>query len=260
MTHLLTILFLLLAYCASGAGLGPYNPAQHSVNGFMPTQVPDLQLWLDASKLSWMTNGQSVEVWRDWSGKSNAATNGTGSKQPTISSINGRASLSFDGVDDWLAISSFKCQTYLTMFAVVKMQSATQKQMFFELGTTFTDPGFLFYGSDNAPWSITRSGATHSCAGIANWNSNTFIVASMSYNGIGEYKRNAQSLNNGGLSGTARANSIVTNTLNIFSRNSASLFANGYLSEVLLFTNKLEASYERQVERYLGTKYGIVVK
>lgn len=259
MTRLLT-LFLLLPAIARAAGLGVYNPAQHAVNGFMPTQLPDIQLWLDANKIG-LTNGASVDVWQDFSGKSNWATNGTGSKRPLVSAINGRTALSFDGVDDWLAISNFRCQTHVSVFVALKMTSATSKHFFFEHGPDVnTSPGFFFFGTEFSAWAFLRQ-TTNFAKGVKDWNTNTPIVASMTYDGSGQYARNGIVLDNSTITGAAVTNTSVTNALNIFARNGgAGVFSQGVLCELIICTNKVSKEMELNVQRYLGTKYGIVVQ
>lgn len=256
MTRLLAILLLLPAI-ASAAGLGVYNPAQHAVNGFMPTQLPDLQLWLDANKIG-LTNGASVDVWQDFSGKSNWATNGTVSKRPTVLSINSRPALSFDGTDDWLAISGYKSQTFVAVF-IVCHYAGTGERFFVEHGPDVnTTDGFYFYGGSN-PWGFRRNSGVH-FANSANWVTETTpVVVAMTYDGTGYHYKNGTKLASS-ITGTSRANSLTTNTLNIGSRNGASLFLNAKVAEIIATTNKATDETISQVSRYLGTKYGIVVQ
>jgi hypothetical protein len=117
-------LFLILStLAAQAAGLGVYNPAQHAVNGFMPTQVPGLVLWLDASRQG-LADGTSVNNLRDFSGNGFNATNGTGSKQPVFSAdiVNGRKAIKFDGVDDFLVcynVTGLTNKTALCVYSVI---------------------------------------------------------------------------------------------------------------------------------------------
>lgn len=256
--RLFLAVILLLPVALQAAGLGVYNPAQHAVNGFMPTQLPDLQLWLDANKIG-LTNGASVDVWQDFSGRSNWATNGTGSKQPTVGQINGRNAILFDGVDDWMAVSNFKCQTYVTVFCVVRMVNAQNKNFFLEHGINATsDPGFWFYGEDY-PWGFYRVGS-HYSQGVK-WGTNVPIVCHLTYDGNGRYYRNGIELSKINETGTSRANSLITNTFNLGARNGASFISNGNYSEVLIYTNVItDKSKIDSINRYLGTKYGIVVQ
>ena len=67
-----------------------------------PLAIPDLEMWLDASDTSTITDSSgSVSAWADKSGNGNNATQGTGSAQPTtgLNTANGKNVLNFDGGD-----------------------------------------------------------------------------------------------------------------------------------------------------------------
>lgn len=75
---------------------------------FTPTVIAGLQLWLDASDLSTITeSGGAVDQWNDKSVNGNNATQ-TGTARPTTNSrtINGLNVLDFDGVDDLMILDS----------------------------------------------------------------------------------------------------------------------------------------------------------
>ena len=125
----------MLACVAQGAGLGPYNPAQHSVNGFMPTQVPGLQFWLDASRIT-ATNGASISSAPEFGPNKLIVTNSGGSKTPVMAAINGRQAVQFDGTDDYFATSqsiSFQSRQ-MSVFHVVE-STKRSFQMVCEHGT-----------------------------------------------------------------------------------------------------------------------------
>lgn len=77
--------------------------------GFSPADIPNLSLWLDASDLSTITQtGGNVSAWADKSGNGYNATQGTGANQPLtqVDTINGKNSITFDGVNDSLSLSA----------------------------------------------------------------------------------------------------------------------------------------------------------
>ena len=114
MRTVLSVWMLLAACCAWGAGLGPWNPAQHAVNGFMPTQLPGIRLWLDANRAH-RVGTTNIDTWRDYSLWTDA--NGTvshavqsvdASYRPRFAhGLNGRPACVFDGVDDRMAPQSY---------------------------------------------------------------------------------------------------------------------------------------------------------
>jgi hypothetical protein len=68
------------------------------VRSFNPRSIASLALWLDGAD----TPGQ----WLDKSGNSRNAVQLATNNQPAISTLNGRAALSFDGINDTLALGT----------------------------------------------------------------------------------------------------------------------------------------------------------
>lgn len=74
---------------------------------FLPTDLPDLIIWLDAADVDTITEtGGSVEQWDDKSGENNNATQSVGTAQPItdLKTINGINAISFDIVNDRLEL------------------------------------------------------------------------------------------------------------------------------------------------------------
>jgi len=66
--------------------------------------LPDgLALWFRAEDLAGLADGDPVSSWTSAAGTS-VATQGTGSAQPTKRTLDGKDSVRFDGVNDWLAL------------------------------------------------------------------------------------------------------------------------------------------------------------
>jgi len=78
-------------------------------SAFSPASIAGLQLWLDASQITGLNDGDAVTTWPDLSGNGNNATQATGSKKPTYqtSEQNGRPGVLADGVDDFLQTGGF---------------------------------------------------------------------------------------------------------------------------------------------------------
>ena len=65
---------------------------------FLPTDISDLELWLDADDSSTITESSGdVSQWDDKSTAGNDVAQGTTIQQPNTSTINGNASILFDG-------------------------------------------------------------------------------------------------------------------------------------------------------------------
>ena len=70
--------------------------------GFLPTDIADLELWLDAADSGTVTlNGDDVSQWDDKSADGNDAVQGSASLQPLydIAAVNGLNAISFDGAN-----------------------------------------------------------------------------------------------------------------------------------------------------------------
>jgi hypothetical protein len=95
---------------------------------FSPTDIAGLQLWLDASQIVGLNDGDPVATWSDLSGNANNATQATASNKPTYKTnqINSRPVVRFDGVDDFMTYANqlFTFTGDATVFAVLKVASA----------------------------------------------------------------------------------------------------------------------------------------
>ena len=92
---------------------------------FSPTDIAGLQLWLDASQITGLNDGDAVAAMTDYSASSGDLAQGTASKRPTYKTAikNGLPVVRFDGVDDTLGNSSWTALdglTGATQFAVAK--------------------------------------------------------------------------------------------------------------------------------------------
>ena len=88
---------------ASSGGPGPGGD-------FSPADIDDLGLWLDADDASTFTfgTGTAVATWADKSGAGRNMTQATSANRPTRNdgTVNGRASVDFDGTNDRLELDS----------------------------------------------------------------------------------------------------------------------------------------------------------
>ena len=74
-----------------------------------PLEISGLQLWLDASSISGLTDGAPVGTWSDLSGNAKDATQ-MGSSRPTFRTaiINGLPAVRFDGANDSLVVGTIR--------------------------------------------------------------------------------------------------------------------------------------------------------
>ncbi len=97
-----------------------HGAVQAAAASFLPTDIADLEFWFDADDASTITETSGdVSQWDDKSGNGNNVVQATGAAQPTTSTINGNASLLFDGTDDRLRDSSATVGVDPISFAIV---------------------------------------------------------------------------------------------------------------------------------------------
>jgi len=69
---------------------------------WQPSFLPNLIFWLDASKITGVSDGETISIWKDQSLQQNDAVMTTGSMQPTFALNNGIPVVRFDGTNDYL--------------------------------------------------------------------------------------------------------------------------------------------------------------
>src|SRR2546426_3011074 len=90
------------------------------------TTIPNLKVWLDASQLTGLVDGDPVGTWADQSGNGYDATQSVAAKKPTYKTniLNARPVVRYDGVDDDLG-TSFSVAQPITILAVLKHLSGS---------------------------------------------------------------------------------------------------------------------------------------
>src|ERR671913_280317 len=73
-----------------------------------PQTIPNLGIWLDATKITGLAGGAAVSQWDDASGNGNHATQATGTAQPSYQTAvqNGLPVVRFDGTSDFLSLAT----------------------------------------------------------------------------------------------------------------------------------------------------------
>lgn len=177
----------------------------------------------------------------DQSGNLDDMVQATASKQPqivsggtTIVDGDGNPIAQFDGTDDTMQAASVAIDMFMSVYVVGTLTLA--KPMFIEHSANANlNDGFFFFGSDASSWIVRRDGATHFAAGVANWMGSSRAQVTLTYDGLGDYYLNGVLQLNNLVTGTARADTTVTDDLNLLSRNQASVFSDGDFYELLIF-------------------------
>lgn len=231
---------------------------------FLPDKLQNLQLWLDAADTTAANIVESsnlVSQWTDKSGQGNNAVQGTGANQPTTNATtsNGNNVLDFDG-GDFLEIGSFTALLSelvdFTVFIALKsdVNDATDRVLF------------------------ASSVDTNNRIAIARTNSDTFVTGSFNgsvFDSVDVSFTDTASFHigtmvntpatTGRLDGTALAGSTdnpsVSATANttIGSRTDETVFWNGSVAEVIVYSRELSSAEVATVEKYLGNKWGVAI-
>jgi hypothetical protein len=286
--YLLHLLALVLVLGANAAGLGPYNPSQHAVNGFNPTQLPSLRLWLDANK-GHPIGTTNIDLWRDYSRWTDA--NGTvshavqnvdaGYRPKFAHGLNGRPACVFDGVDDRMGPQSYP--TFPTNGVGFYMLVAVT-------ATTQTNSQFVIWqGSQsgyNAPWDAPQPGSfgviiseddsrnykTNNVnmlfenatdgggtGGVSKTFTNARPVHMLYFNNTGGSEK-AKSYSKGKLMDTFTLSRCYEEYVWLGGKSQPYNNFDGGILELFVTGQGLTEAQLLQVERYVRTKYGIVEK
>jgi hypothetical protein len=196
-------------------------------------------LWLDASKLTGLSDGQQVNSWRDSSGMSNHANRAYGSPVYKAAIINDLPVVRF-GTDSF---NFPRISTIRSVFWVLK-ENIGASQPRFLLGDSGS---YHFHRSDGGPNGPLWSGWTH-----PNILNGTTRLMGTPVNG-------AETPLPGGTfqlvslvtAGNVEANNITDD------RNIANRSWNGDIAEILIYDKALSSAEEAQVGNYLTVKYGL---
>lgn len=119
-------------------------------NIFLPSDISDLEIWLDASDdSSVILNGSNVSQWSDKSGNGEHFVQSTPAWQPAYTEqLNGENVITFDGADDVLGNSGFSGAQPATIYFALKEDA---------------DPGegiSTFFNSEYLDWVFNYDGRT----------------------------------------------------------------------------------------------------
>lgn len=238
---------------------------------FTPLSINGCSLWLDAIDRSSLTlSGTTVSQWNDKSGSGLNVTQATGSLQPTYNSasLNNLPSIRFTAVSGssfqeltTATTNLFNSISNLTYFVVFNLLSAStppnpspfsiQNKVSFYLSGLNNAGGFpgtnvwTYNGSSfvaNQNTSITYNQSQQTCLSLATGSQQFFT------NGVLGGPQNTPFAFGSGTSLVLRIGYSGYNTNDGF---------NGFISEVLVYTQALTTSQRQQIEGYLAWKWGL---
>jgi hypothetical protein len=211
---------------------------------FTPASIPGLQLWLDSSDASTITQSSgSVSQWNDKSGNNNNAVQATGSLQPTYpgTSFNGLSTVSFNG-NGYLGITPITL-TNCTVFIVAGSTDSSGNPFLASLldGNVYIGnySGSFYFSFDEGPSvPFTATASARNFWGLSNVALNTSTA-------------------NVGTSATASYGSSLSGSISdIGGRRAYVDFVTAKMGEVLIYDTALTSTQITQVLTYLSGKWG----
>ncbi len=233
------------------SGTAPTPPS------FIPSDLSDLALWLDASDTSTITQvAGSVSQWSDKSGNGRHATQGAGSRQPLTGSatMNARNVIAFDGSDDRMSLPSSLYSvpsgnnTILVVAqSTVSSDGATARRLFSGKVSSTTNYGLIPL-PQTSNFSIRNGGQLN------------FSYTKDTNAHIWGMRRNGSALSSY-LDGAASSNSSASNitltelTIAQDTGGTSGQAFGGYIAEILLYTRALSDDEMNQIGAYFVGKW-----
>jgi hypothetical protein len=217
-------------------------------SAFSPASIAGLQLWLDASQIVGLNDGDAVGTWSDLSGNGHDLVQATSSKRPTYraNELNGNPVVQYDGVDDYMSCAGFSVSQPCTWFAVVK-RTGGASQGFLVDALSGSDRQALYYVSS----------AWNAWAGITLTQTGTSGAAWKSIQAV--FNSSSSSITVGGV--TASGNVGVQNLSGGLIVGEAVTLAGyafgGQVAELGCYTGVLSAGNLALLQEYLNSKYGL---
>ena len=239
--------------------------------GFQPNTLPNLQLWLDATRIDQADN-TAVASWKDQSGKGYDATQSTTAARPTYrtNQLNGLPVVRFDGTDDRMALSGgalgmLRNVGGATVFAVVKYSVVANNPTILISTATSTSARFLLRSSTTPRFQIVSrrldSDSTVTISSAQTVPTSSFFI----HSSIANFQNTLlQQFINGAKDGENTSFGTSGNTSDTDSNNitigllSVTYFT-GDIAEIIVYNRALNTSELAQVHRYLARKWGIAL-
>lgn len=221
-----------------------------TASGFNPKTIAGLALWMDAPEYN-----ASTGTWADKSGNGRNFAQAIAANRPIVSAVtqNARAILEFDGSNDQLIQSSnFLQVANCTMFASFQRNAGTFGGVIASANNADRSPGIIIDTSRGA----IRGFQNMALAAVGAVNAFNITSGTVT-NGTAVMFTNGTQISTSAASNTLDTTGTTT-AIGSY-RTTQANFLNGYIGEILVYTQVLTVSERRRVEGYLGKKWGITV-
>jgi len=259
----------------------PMNPRllrPTAPGGFDPRRLAGLAAWFDTTDSTKRTIDTGVTTWVDKSANAYTLTQGTGTAQPTLSTLNGVQAFAYNGAAAQhlagtdsglvaLGTSGSNAVPNLTVFYVASFSSIADVRPVCWGRSTTVNPFLCMTHPISSPIEAWRPTYRTDANVQASGNSAAGLIASNTAYVVGT------TLSSAGFIGRANGSQVVSASLptgdtQITSdrfavggllRTNFALAVTGTIGDVVIFNRVLSASEISTVERWLGRKFGITV-
>lgn len=222
----------------------------------VPTTIPGLDFWCDASQLTGFSSGNAVNSWENLIGGPAVSANGT---SPTYQAgvINSLPVVRFAGAGNFSSVMpNVVLAREMSFFCVLKISSLSQA--YSAVFSSNQASAIQYFIKSNGKTAFYTAGANYDGTGAATLTTSNFYVISVVNGPIGMATRvalaaDASSSSTGFQStGTTSLLGTIGNDPN----NSPRAFS-GDIAEIIIYKRGLSTSEVSTIENYLKTKYGL---
>jgi hypothetical protein len=255
------------------AGTMPHDG--QGVEGFSPTQLADLVLWL-APESGYVVSGAVVEQWNDKSGLDNHATNAVSASMPVLvsaaSNMNGHNVLRFNPggsaikklfATNVAAVSAINASTRSTTnLAVVVRPSANSTGRILNYGiTSAITNNARILGITTGKFLLQETiTATTSQSTFASANVDTNYVFRTHWNSVATVWVNGSKVLTSAKVSSGGNNTIGADPMIIIGSNGNDSNAfTGQIAEIIVGSTAWSSAQGRELDKLLGAKYGIAI-
>lgn len=235
-----------------------HGAVQAAAPSFLPTDIAGLELWLDAQDSGSITETSGeVSQWDDNSTAANNVVQATAANQPNTSTINGNASLFFDGTDERLRDSAPTIVSPPGTIAVVLTPTSVAAGVgdAVRLRNGFDVVFKVRRNGDDLEVQEGQGGAatTISIANILVANETRWVIARFRNSGVGTSDMKTDQANTASASVAAAIADI--DDINIGANASGSDPWTGHIHEVIYWNRFLTDTERDDVDAYLDAKW-----
>lgn len=232
-------------------------------SAFSPIDVSGLQLWLDASDASTITeSGGNVSQWDDKSGNANHVNQGTLANQPVTGTrtINLLNVLDFDGTNSFLSQTNIQLVNsstgHFTAFGVSRNDVSTVGMIISQDNSGDQVAQFIKTGVNAAGIAFNTLGNTFQDSSNKPVGTSPVVISSVFNGSTIEVLVNRETKGGTSFFGTTKKNASTVTVGGTRPDISNERF-NGSIAELIIYNRVLENEEIESVEQYLADKWGV---